>query len=213
MNNILLAGKVTEPWKRVERGDKPFWTAQIRIPPQGDGPVMQIPVKTWSEKTAIDAAVDSSVVVRGAIEIYKVPETKQQNLTIAVTECLPLAGFTPINAVCVVGRLGQEPDIKYFESGKVKAGHSLAVDGRGKNAPPTWLNIEWWDRTAQVVGEYANKGSLIAVSGSLKFEHWTDRNTAVPRSKPIILGRDLKLLGSKQDQDTGHQTQSREDVF
>jgi single-strand DNA-binding protein len=52
-----------------------------------------------------------------------------------------------------------------------------------------------------VAANYVRKGGLIAVKGSLKFEHWQDRNTGVQRSKPVISVDDLELLGSKRDEE------------
>ena len=48
----------------------------------------------------------------------------------------------------LVGRCGQDPDMKYFESGKVKTTFSLAVnrwDSRSKSEVTDWFNVEFWD--------------------------------------------------------------------
>ncbi|MBO0350855.1 single-stranded DNA-binding protein [Phormidium pseudopriestleyi FRX01] len=56
-----------------------------------------------------------------------------------------------------------------------------------------------WGKTAEIAAQYVRKGSLIGVTGSLKFEYWNDRSTGVQRSKPVISVDRLDLLGSKQD--------------
>lgn len=105
-----------------------------------------------------------------------------------------------INVVTLVGRVGGEPDMKYFESGSVKCRLTLAVRRRSRNSDePDWFNLELWDKTAEVAGNYVRKGTLIGVKGSLKFDTWKDRNTGVDRSSPIILVKQLDLLGSKRD--------------
>ena len=105
-----------------------------------------------------------------------------------------------INVVTLVGRVGSEPDMKYFESGSVKCRLTLAVRRRSRNTDePDWFNLELWDKTAEVAGNYVRKGTLIGVKGALKFDTWKDRNTGVDRSSPIILVRELELLGSKRD--------------
>jgi len=108
-----------------------------------------------------------------------------------------------INIVTLVGRVGTDPDIKYFESGGVKGRLTLAVNRRSKNDKPDWFTLELWDKTAEVAGNYVRKGSLIGVKGSLKFDSWSDRQTGVNRSTPVIRVDQLELLGSKQDRDGG----------
>ncbi|WP_427159216.1 single-stranded DNA-binding protein [Aliinostoc sp. HNIBRCY26] len=109
-----------------------------------------------------------------------------------------------INIVTLVGRVGGDPDIKYFESGSVKCRLTLAVKRRTRNSDePDWFTLELWDKTAEVAGNYVRKGSLIGIKGSLKFDTWSDRQTGVNRSTPIIRVDQLELLGSKQDREAG----------
>ncbi|OZH55751.1 single-stranded DNA-binding protein [Hydrocoleum sp. CS-953] len=105
-----------------------------------------------------------------------------------------------LNVVTLVGRVGGDPDVKYFESGSVVCNLTLAVNRRSsKNDQPDWFNLEIWDRKAEVAADYVRKGSLIGVKGSLKFDYWQDRNTGASRSKPVIRVYQLDLLGSKRD--------------
>lgn len=109
-----------------------------------------------------------------------------------------------LNVVTLVGRVGGDPDVKFFESGSVVCNLTLAVDRRTRNNDqPDWFNLELWGKTAQVAADYVRKGSLIGVSGALKFESWQDRNTGATRSKPVIRVDRLELLGSKRDNDAG----------
>ena len=104
-----------------------------------------------------------------------------------------------INVVTLVGRVGGEPDVKYFESGSVKCRLTLAVNRMRKEDPPDWFNLELWGKTAEIAANYVHKGSLIGVTGSLKFDHWQDRATGAHRSSPAIRVDKLDLLGSKKD--------------
>ncbi|MBW4563001.1 MAG: single-stranded DNA-binding protein [Mojavia pulchra JT2-VF2] len=107
-----------------------------------------------------------------------------------------------INVVTLVGRVGTDPDIKYFESGSVKCKLTLAVNRRSRNKDqPDWFALELWDKTAEVAGNYVRKGSLIGIKGSLKFDTWNDRQTGASRSTPVIRVEQLELLGSKRDGD------------
>lgn len=109
-----------------------------------------------------------------------------------------------INVVTLVGRVGGDPDIKYFESGTVKCRLTLAVRRRSRNSDePDWFELEIWGKTAEVAGNYVKKGSLIGVKGALKFDSWSDRNTGTNRSKPVIHVDQLDLLGSKRDSEGG----------
>ncbi len=105
-----------------------------------------------------------------------------------------------LNIVHLVGHTGTDPEIRYFDSGKVKCRLTLAVNRRTKkDEPPDWFELEMWDRTAEIAGNYVKKGRLISVEGSLKIETWSDRNTLANRSKPVIKVSRLELLGSKKD--------------
>lgn len=107
-----------------------------------------------------------------------------------------------LNVVHLVGRVGGDPDVKYFESGKVKCRLTLAVDRRTKSSDqPDWFNLELWDKTAEVAANYVRKGSLIGIKGSLKLDTWSDRTTGVNRTSPVIRVERLDLLGSKRDAD------------
>jgi single-strand DNA-binding protein len=109
-----------------------------------------------------------------------------------------------INVVTLVGRVGGDPDIKYFDSGKVKCRLTLAVRRRSRNSDePDWFELEIWGNTAEVAKNYVKKGSLIGVKGALKFDSWSDRNTGTNRSKPVIHVDQLDLLGSKRDSEGG----------
>lgn len=107
-----------------------------------------------------------------------------------------------LNVVTLVGRAGRDPEVKYFESGSVVCNLTLAVNRRTRNSDePDWFNLEIWGKTAQIAADYVRKGSLIGVTGVLKFDYWQDRSTGVERSKPMIRVDRLDLLGSKRDQE------------
>lgn len=119
-----------------------------------------------------------------------------------------------LNVVTLVGRAGRDPDVKYFESGSVVCNLTLAVDRRTRNSDePDWFNLEIWGKTAEVAANYVRKGSLIGVTGSLKFEYWQDRATGANRSKPVIRVDRLDLLGSKQDNQASQVDTYRQEEF
>ena len=100
-----------------------------------------------------------------------------------------------LNNVNLVGRVGRDPEVKYFDSGSVLTKLSLAVNRRSKNSDPDWFELELWGKIAEVAANYTHKGSLIGVIGELKIQSWTDRNTGAKRTKPVIKVNNLELLG------------------
>lgn len=106
-----------------------------------------------------------------------------------------------INSVVVVGRVGQDPEMKYFESGKVKTTFSLAVgrwDSKTKEEVTDWYNIEVWDKQAEFAGEYIKKGRQVVVDGRISISKWTDQ-TGEERERFLIVANNVRLLGSKRD--------------
>ncbi|NET39186.1 MAG: single-stranded DNA-binding protein [Cyanothece sp. SIO1E1] len=109
-----------------------------------------------------------------------------------------------LNVVTLVGRIGGDPDVKYFESGSVKCRLTLAVNRpTRKTDQPDWFNLELWGKDAEFAANYVRKGRLVGVKGALKFDTWSDRNTGANRSSPIIRVDRLELLGSKRDAEAG----------
>ncbi|PSB17244.1 single-stranded DNA-binding protein [filamentous cyanobacterium CCP2] len=108
-----------------------------------------------------------------------------------------------LNIVTLVGRAGRDPDVRYFESGSVVCNLPLAVDRARRNSDePDWFNLEIWGKTAEVAANYVRKGSLIGITGALKLDRWQDRATGADRSKPVIRVDQLRLLGSKRDNES-----------
>jgi single-strand DNA-binding protein len=107
-----------------------------------------------------------------------------------------------LNSVVLVGRCGQDPEIKYFETGKAKTTFSLAVNRTMKKPDGTtdtdWFRIELWGKPAEIAAQYVKKGALIGISGSVQINRWTDNN-GQKQEMPIIAAQDLRLLGSKND--------------
>ena len=106
-----------------------------------------------------------------------------------------------MNSVVIVGRCGQDPEMKYFESGKVKTTFSLAVnkwDTKTKSEITDWFNVEFWDKQAEVAGEYVKKGRQVALDGRLAVSSWTTPQ-GENRTRYLIRGTNLRLLGSKAD--------------
>ncbi|MCG9893715.1 MAG: single-stranded DNA-binding protein, partial [Thermosynechococcaceae cyanobacterium MS004] len=102
-----------------------------------------------------------------------------------------------MNSANLIGRLTADPEIRYLESGAAVAKFNLAV-GRTKEETD-FLEVEAWEKVAEVVAQYCKKGSLIGVSGSLRQERWKDKTTGTGRSKVVIRCSRIELLGARPD--------------
>ena len=120
-----------------------------------------------------------------------------------------------LNKVHLVGRAGRDPDVKHFESGKVVCNFAIAVNRNTSNRdePPDWIDLEVWDKTAEVAANYVKKGSLIGVSGTLKFDRWNDRTTGEERQKAVVRVDRLELLGSRKDNEASSSSGGYDDDF
>ena len=84
-----------------------------------------------------------------------------------------------MNTVTLVGRAGRDAEIRYFESGKVRAQFSLAVnrwDAKTKSEVTDWFNIDVWDKQAENLARYQKKGNQIAVEGRIQTRNYDDNN-------------------------------------
>ena len=106
-----------------------------------------------------------------------------------------------LNVCTFTGRAGRDPEVRYFESGKMIAEFSIAVDGWKRDEKPLWINLKIWGKIADVAANYVRRGSMIAVSGQLENETWTDKGSGEERSKIVLNVKDLTLLDSKKDSD------------
>lgn len=105
-----------------------------------------------------------------------------------------------LNHVTIIGRAGKDPELKYFESGTVKASFSLAVDRptSRENRETDWFNIEVWGRTAEVVGEYLKKGREAAISGRLNVRKYND-DAGNEREYLSVNAQEVKFIGGRRD--------------
>lgn len=107
-----------------------------------------------------------------------------------------------MNTVVLVGHVGRDAEIKYFESGKVKANFSIAVnrwDAKTKSEIADWFNIDVWDKQAEFAGEYVKKGMLVAIDGRIGINKWVDKATGSDREQFLVIANNIRLLGSKRE--------------
>lgn len=118
-----------------------------------------------------------------------------------------------INKVDLVGRVGQTPEIRYFESGAMKTSLTLAVKPPYRSETPLWFDLELWGNIAQVAADWIQKGSTIGITGEIVFDRWIDKNTNEPRQKPIIRVNNLELISSAQRKDSNETGEDEDSII
>ena len=108
------------------------------------------------------------------------------------------------NNVQLIGNLGQDPEIINLESGKKLAKFSIATnesykDKNGEKVEQTyWHNIVAWDRLADFVKEYLERGQLVSIEGSLRSRSWTNKDGTIVKISEIVASQIIPL-GTKKE--------------
>jgi single-strand DNA-binding protein len=109
-----------------------------------------------------------------------------------------------VNKVILVGNCGRDPEIRYLPSGQAVANISIATTSRRKdrNSGETieetqWHRVTFFERLAEIVGEYVKKGTPIYVEGRLTYRKFTDKD-GIEKSATDIIASEMQLLGSRQ---------------
>ncbi|KON28412.1 single-stranded DNA-binding protein [miscellaneous Crenarchaeota group archaeon SMTZ-80] len=109
-----------------------------------------------------------------------------------------------VNKVILIGRLGKDPDMRYTPSGIAVANFSLATNHAVKdqdgnfNDKTEWHRVVAYGRTAEVAGEYLQKGKLVYVEGRIQSRSWEDQN-GQKRYVTEIVCSNMQLLGSRAE--------------
>ena len=115
-----------------------------------------------------------------------------------------------VNKVILIGRLGKDVEIKFMTNGEAVANTSLATsenwkDKAGEKHEKTeWHNLVFYRRLAEIAGEYLKKGAQIYVEGKLQTRKWQDKETGQDRYMTEIIVNDMKMLGSKSENESGN---------
>jgi len=109
-----------------------------------------------------------------------------------------------VNKVILVGNCGRDAEIRYLPSGQAVANVTLATTSRRKDRTSgelvedtQWHRITFYERMAEIAGEYVKKGKPIYVEGRLKYGKYTDKD-GVERNTVDIIATELQLLGSRE---------------
>lgn len=110
--------------------------------------------------------------------------------------------MSSLNKVMLIGRLGQDPEVRYTQSNTAVATLNIATserykDGNGEYQEKTeWHRVVAWGRLAEICQQYLNKGSLVYIEGPLQTRQWED-NQGQKKYTTEIKALQMTMLDSK----------------
>lgn len=119
-----------------------------------------------------------------------------------------------VNKVILIGNVGKDPEVRYFDNGASVASFTLATTERGYTAPngtqipdrTEWHNIVCWRGLAKVVEQYVKKGTQLYIEGKIRSRSYDDQQ-GIKRYVTEIFADNMELLGKRvSDGETRHET-------
>ena len=114
-----------------------------------------------------------------------------------------------LNKVQLMGNITRDPEVRYTPKGTAVTDISLAInrsysgDDGQRHEETTFVDITFWGRQAEIIGEYMKKGRPLLVEGRLKLDQWEDKNTHQKQSKLKVVLESLSLIDSNRGEATG----------
>jgi len=106
-----------------------------------------------------------------------------------------------MNKVILVGRLSQDPEVRYTKTEKAVASFSLAVDdGWGDNKKTYFVPIVAWDKLAEICGNNLSKGQRALIDGKLQIRSYEDKDGQKRRVTEVI-AQNIEFLEKKRDKE------------
>ncbi|HET9822874.1 MAG TPA: single-stranded DNA-binding protein [Burkholderiaceae bacterium] len=114
-----------------------------------------------------------------------------------------------VNKVILIGNLGRDPEVRYAPSGSAICNVTIATSRQWKDKTSgerqeetEWHRVVFYDRLAEIAGEYLKKGRPVYVEGRLKTRKWTDKD-GVEKYTTEIVADQMQLLGSREGMGEG----------
>jgi single-strand DNA-binding protein len=108
-----------------------------------------------------------------------------------------------INKVILVGNLGNDPEVRYSQSGMAMTSISVATSESWKDKTSgeqqertEWHRVKFFGRLAEIAGEYLKKGSQVYIEGKLRTDKYTDK-AGVEKYSTDIIADEMQMLGGK----------------
>ena len=110
-----------------------------------------------------------------------------------------------VNKVILIGNLGRDPEVRYTANGAAICNVSIATtrnwkskDSGERQEETEWHRVVFFDRLAEIAGEYLKKGRAVYVEGRLKTRKWTDKD-GIEKYTTEIFAEQMQLLGGRED--------------
>ena len=114
-----------------------------------------------------------------------------------------------LNKVTLIGRLGNDPEVRHMPNGNPVANISIATSRRWKDKQSDekreeteWHRIVCFNRLAEIVGEHLKKGSMIYIEGRIRTNKWQDQS-GQDRLTTEIVAEQMTMLDRKNDSTSG----------
>jgi single-strand DNA-binding protein len=108
-----------------------------------------------------------------------------------------------VNKVILIGNCGRDPEIRYTPSGTAICNVSVATSSRRKDKASgesiedtQWHRVTFYDRLAEIAGEYLKKGKPVYIEGRLKYGKYTDKD-GIERNTVDIVAEQMQMLGGR----------------
>ena len=109
-----------------------------------------------------------------------------------------------VNKVILIGNVGREPNVRYYDREQAVASVTLATTERGyqlQNGTQVperteWHNVVLWGGLAEVAEKYVHKGDRIYIEGKIRTNTYEDQN-GIRRYRTEILAESMEMLSSK----------------
>jgi len=108
-----------------------------------------------------------------------------------------------VNKVILIGNCGRDPEVRYTPSGTAICNVSVATSSRRKDKASgesiedtQWHRVTFYDRLAEIAGEYLKKGKPVYIEGRLKYGKYTDKD-GIERNTVDIVAEQMQMLGGR----------------
>ena len=116
-----------------------------------------------------------------------------------------------MNLVCLIGRLGKDPELRVTQGGTSVAKFSLAVDRRDEAKTTDWFDVTCFGKVAENTGKYMKKGCMVGVTGRLQQDKWQDKQSGQNRSKVTVIAAQVDFLTKASESNQATQSVPQED--
>lgn len=117
-----------------------------------------------------------------------------------------------LNKVMLIGRLGRDPETRWFEGGRAMSTLSIATSERHQDAEghlrerTEWHRVVLWRQLAEIAENHLHKGDRVYIEGKLRTRTWQDAGGTEHRTIEIVADR-MDMLGGSSRQEAPSETQ------